>query len=464
MDGVGFTPESAKRIGDAVKGWEAFQPSTGAGGFQRRDASKIIRVKLDDDISATDPVSGKMQRRKADFSDWEDTAITINNIYAIDSDHATAVAGDYIWVINQGNHWCEVQTDSGSSGTGSVSGTGAIASGGCCSAAVSASSLTKHGRRYAETYLVSGIPSSLIPVSGAKLYWISGYTWESDTVDFDCVDSDGNPATTTCYWRLASSMDGHGHGSTTLELILDSGSDDCGIVTGSPQYENIWDWRSRAGNTFWMQSPQSQNEPLEKILPCSVCVYPEGLGNATAWTCWQSYIDNYMPDRSLTDFPPNLSCDISLVAQTQDGIGRDVVVNYPETSFILKYDSGDSTYKTTEAISWVFIAGGGATYWNLDELEIVFGCGMNFCATFADTTRVLTPPMHGPPYNFPMVGPGHSYSAPPCSVTACADMSSANAVAKVGDKIDVTIQTKIASQDCFGAQYFGYWEVRVYEA
>ena len=113
MDGVGFTPESAKRIGDAVKGWEAFQPSLGAGGVQRRDASKIIRVKLDDDISATDPVSGKMQRRKSDFSGWEDTAIEINNIYAIDSDHATAAAGDYIWVINQGNHWCEVQTGGG---------------------------------------------------------------------------------------------------------------------------------------------------------------------------------------------------------------------------------------------------------------------------------------------------------------------------------------------------------------
>ena len=113
MDGVGFTPESAKRISDAVKGWEAFQPSLGVGGVQRRDSSKIVRVKLDDDISATDPVSGKMQRRKSDFSDWEDTAIEINNIYAIDSDHATAAAGDYIWVINQGNHWCEVQTSGG---------------------------------------------------------------------------------------------------------------------------------------------------------------------------------------------------------------------------------------------------------------------------------------------------------------------------------------------------------------
>lgn len=105
--GLGFSESDAKRIADAVKGWEKFQPILGTSQTARPRGNQIVRVKLNDDLSVDTPVDGVMQRPNSDFTGFEDSDVTLKNIYATDDD-TSAKADDVIWVTNWGNQWYEI--------------------------------------------------------------------------------------------------------------------------------------------------------------------------------------------------------------------------------------------------------------------------------------------------------------------------------------------------------------------
>ena len=285
----------------------------------------------------------------------------------------------------------------------------------CCADAVKTSSLVVE-EKYCKTYELGGqmqgvlAPHGTYVAGGTHNYLryvgtASGLTgvpdgslyWESDNWSCACLDADGNSTSSDYKWRLVAEIDGDnncvGSGKAYLYLVLNSGTDNCTYTSwgsgsyGDPvkQYTNLEDWRPRAGVLFYAVKPTAQNQHLEEIMPCKVCIMPVDGSVTVSGTCWLSLAT--LLNRDPTTFPGQLKLAIDNIVSYTNSDTTDRIYQHPELAYTLVWDgstkytnAGDTTNSWGFKVSCTDVPSNCGTYLQ-SSATIEAGCSAAYDPT-----------------------------------------------------------------------------------
>ena len=258
---VGFSERDAGRVASTVH----FAEHNNGGPLNdrtldRRDPQAIRRVKLLEDLTDDNFVTGTLQIQK-DIGGvvWVDTDIIIPNIYKGHPDQPDLEVGDIVWIISSRGRWYVLMVEGDDLFPGP--------DGGCCAGCVCMGDLTITSCGsvpcLAEQYrVVIGHPWN----GETVLDHVSGCVYESDA--FDITLCEGTPLERVL-------------GSYFWRLTVASGIDTCVLtLIGSPDlhvdYRNKWHFDGACGNTFGFIPDCAIEEDVKANIPCEVCVAPVG--------------------------------------------------------------------------------------------------------------------------------------------------------------------------------------------